>query len=98
MRREGSHYTWRHTEELPGGDNQVEEMCIPGTKDIQDRAGSPDFAGDNPQKAGMAGSLEPGVDNLNSESGFRDRRGMQGEREALLMDLMPVSHSRAHGG
>jgi len=73
----------------------VEEMCIPGTKDIQDRAGSPDFAGDNTQKAG---SLEPEVDNLNSESGFRDRRDMQGEIEALLMDLMPVSHSRAHGG
>jgi hypothetical protein len=73
-------------------------MCIPGTKDIQDRAGSPAFAGDNPQKAGMAGSLEPGVDNLESESGFRDRQGMQGEIEALLMDLMVVSHSRAHGG
>jgi len=82
-------------EELPGGYNQVEEMYIPGTKDIQDRAGSPDFVGDNPQKVG---SLEPGVDNLNSASCFRDRRGMQGEREALLMDLMPVSHSRAHGG
>jgi hypothetical protein len=76
----------------------VEEMYIPGTKDIQKRAGSPAFAGDNPQKAGMAGSLEPGVDNLESESGFRDRRGMQGEIEALLMDLMVVSHSRAHGG
>ncbi len=70
-------------------------MCIPGTKDIQDRAGSPDFAGDNPQKAG---SLEPEVDNLNSVSDFRDRRDMQCEIEALLMDLMPVSHSRAHGG
>jgi hypothetical protein len=82
-------------EELPGDYSQVEEMCIPGTKDIQDRAGSLDFAEDNPQKAG---SLEPGVDNLNSESGFRDRRGMQGEIEALLMDLLPVSHSRARGG
>lgn len=81
----------------------AERIHTPDTKDSQDKAESPAFVEDSPQKGDMVECPVPEVgcpafDRKVDTHDIQDREGMQREREALLMDLKAMSLTHVHDG